>query len=64
MAELQKLQNVMARIMQIGNSGNAVCGMLGLLSVEVTVGQRKLYLFGKLLNMSLGTLCRLVFNSY
>ncbi|CAB4026160.1 Hypothetical predicted protein, partial [Paramuricea clavata] len=62
--ELEKVQNIMVRIMQgllPGTSGSAARGLLGLLSVEAEIDKRKLYFLGRLINMGAGAPCRRVF---
>ncbi|CAB4004395.1 Hypothetical predicted protein [Paramuricea clavata] len=62
--ELEKVQNIMVRIMQgllPGTSGSAAQGLLGLLSVEAEIDKRKLYFLGRLINMGAGAPCRRVF---
>jgi hypothetical protein len=62
--ELEKVQNIMVRIMQgllPATSGSAARGLLGLLSIEAEIEKRKLYFLGRLLNMGAGAPCSRVF---
>jgi hypothetical protein len=61
--ELERVQNIMLRIMQgllPGTSGSAARGLLGMLSIEAEIDRRKLYFLGRLINISAGVLCRRV----
>jgi hypothetical protein len=61
---LEKVQNIMVRIMQgllPGTSGSAARGLLGLLSIEAVIDKQKLYFLGRLVNMGAGAPCRRVF---
>ena len=52
--ELEKVQNIIVRIMQ---GLSPARGFLGLLSIEAEIDKRKLYFLGRLLNMGPGALC-------
>ena len=63
-SELEKVQNIMVRVMQgflPGTSGFASRGLLGLLTIEAEIDKRKLYFLGRLILMSHGIPCRKIF---
>ena len=60
-SELEKVQNIMVRIMQgflPGTSGSVSGGLLGLLAIEAEIDKRKLYFLRRFILMSHGIPCR------
>ena len=63
-SEIEKVQNIMVRVMQgflPGTSGSASRGRLSLLTIEAEIDKRKLYFLGRLILMSHGIPCRKIF---
>ena len=61
--ELERVQNIMLRIMQglfPGTSGSAARGLLGMLPIKFEIDKRKLYFLERLINIGAGVVCRRV----